>query len=30
MVFRQLMIWGMSMIVVAPLVTWAILILPTT
>ena len=30
MVFRQLMIWGMSMIVIAPLVTWAILILPTT
>ncbi len=29
MVFRQLMIWGMSMIVLAPLLTWLVLIVPT-
>lgn len=27
-VFRQLMLWGMSMIVVAPLLTWGIFVLP--
>ncbi|WP_433701120.1 SLC13 family permease [Nocardiopsis sp. CA-288880] len=28
LVFRRLMVWGMSMIVVAPLLTWGILVLP--
>lgn len=27
-VFRQLMIWGMSLVVVAPLVTWLLLVVP--
>jgi di/tricarboxylate transporter len=27
-VFRQLMIWGFSMVAIAPLVTWALLVLP--
>ena len=27
-VFRQLMVWGFSMVAIAPLVTWAILVLP--
>lgn len=27
-VFRQLMIWGMSLVVVAPLVTWLVLVVP--
>ena len=28
-VFRTLMIWGMSLVVIAPLVAWAILVVPT-
>jgi di/tricarboxylate transporter len=28
-VFRGLMIWGMSLVVVAPVVTWTVLVLPT-
>lgn len=28
-VFRQLMVWGMSIVVVAPLVAWAVLVVPT-
>ena len=28
MVFRQLMIWGMSLVVVAPLATWLLLVVP--
>ncbi len=27
-VFRQLMVWGMALVVVAPLVTWAVLVVP--
>jgi di/tricarboxylate transporter len=27
-VFRQLMVWGMSLVVVAPLLTWAVLVVP--
>ncbi len=30
MVFRRLMQWGMGIVVVGPLVAWAVLILPTT
>ena len=30
MVFKRLMQWGMSIVVIAPLLTWAILVLPTT
>lgn len=29
MVFKRLMQWGMSIVVVAPLVAWAILVVPT-
>lgn len=29
MVFKRLMQWGMSIVVIAPVVTWAVLILPT-
>lgn len=27
-VFRQLMVWGMTLVVVAPLVTWSVLVVP--
>jgi hypothetical protein len=27
-VFRQLMTWGMSLVVVAPLLTWVVLVVP--
>jgi di/tricarboxylate transporter len=27
-VFRQLMVWGFSMVVIAPIVTWAVFVLP--
>ncbi|MDO9380655.1 MAG: SLC13 family permease [Nocardioidaceae bacterium] len=30
MVFKRLMQWGMSIVVLAPLVTWTLLVLPTT
>ena len=29
-VFRQLMIWGMSIMVIAPIVVWAVLVVPTS
>jgi di/tricarboxylate transporter len=29
-VFRGLMIWGMSLVVIAPVVTWTVLVLPTS
>ncbi|MCY7399751.1 MAG: hypothetical protein LH477_02105 [Nocardioides sp.] len=30
MVFKRLMQWGMSIVVIAPLVAWAVLVVPTT
>lgn len=29
-VFRGLMVWGMSLVVIAPVVTWTVLVLPTS